>query len=101
MDLSVSLVATVSPRRRASPMRLADAPGREQRAFYLHEMDIARIRDAGIRHRGAHAGRNLIDLREAAMSIRSIARDVLPGRHCRLPHSIAQPPSTGRSMPVI
>jgi hypothetical protein len=48
--------------RIAAAVCLADAPRREQRAFDLHEMDIARMRDTGILHRGSHASRNLIDL---------------------------------------
>jgi hypothetical protein len=51
--------------RLAAAACLADALRREQRAFYLHEMDIARMHNAGILHCGSHAGRNLIDLRPA------------------------------------
>ena len=52
--------------RIAAAACLADAPRSEQRALYLHEMDIARMRDTGVLYRGSHASRNLIDLRQAA-----------------------------------
>ena len=43
-----------------------DAVAGQQRALDLHEMDVGRIDDAGIFHRGLHGLRRLRDLRGAA-----------------------------------